>query len=103
MFTEFGSDAFNARTGKEDALMQAKMLERQWHDIYANTESIGGSRNAIGGFVFQWSDGWWKYKQEENLDVHDTNASWPNGGYPDFVEGFNNMNEEWFGINEKPP
>ena len=101
MFTEFGSDAFNARTGKEDALMQAKMLERQWHDIYANTESIGGSRNAIGGFVFQWSDGWWKYKQEENLDVHDTNASWPNGGYPDFVEGFNNMNEEWFGINAK--
>ena len=50
--------------------------------------------------MFQWSDGWWKYKQEENLDVR-TNASWPNGGYPDFVEGFNNMNEEWFGINAK--
>ena len=37
--------------------------------------------------------------QEENLDVHDTNASWPNGGYYfDHVEGQNNMNEEWFGI-----
>ena len=79
MFTEFGSDAFNARTGKEDALMQANMLERQWHDIYMNTEGVGGSRNAIGGFVFQWPDGWWKYKQEENLDIHDTNASWPTG------------------------
>ena len=40
-------------------------------------------------------------KQEENLDVHDTNASWLNGGYPDFVAGENNMNEEWFGIAAK--
>ncbi|HCH63461.1 MAG TPA: hypothetical protein DFR83_11690, partial [Deltaproteobacteria bacterium] len=42
-------------------------------------------------------------KQEENLDVHDPTASWPNGGYSeDFVEGGpNNMNEEWFGITAK--
>ena len=103
MFTEFGADAFNARTGEEDALMQAEMLHAQWSDIYENTRPVGGARNAIGGFVFQWSDGWWKYKQEENLDIHDTNASWPNGGYPDFVEGQNNMNEEWFGITAKGP
>lgn len=103
MFTEFGADAFNAAKGQEDALMQAEMLKQQWADIYKNTRQIGGARNAIGGFVFQWSDGWWKYKQEENLDVHDTNASWPNGGYPDFVDGQNNMNEEWFGIAAKGP
>ncbi|MDH3215705.1 MAG: glycosidase, partial [Candidatus Krumholzibacteria bacterium] len=58
--------------------------------------------NAIGGMIFQWTDGWWKYKQEERLDVHDTNASWPNGGYvEDYVEGDNNMNEEWWGITAK--
>jgi hypothetical protein len=40
----------------------------------------------------------------KNLDVHDTNASWSNGGYEfDFVEGQNNMNEEWFGICAKGP
>ena len=42
---------------------------------------------------------WWKFRQEERLDIHDTNASWPNGGYPDdYREGENNMNEEWWGV-----
>jgi hypothetical protein len=50
------------------------------------------------------SDGWWKYGQTKNLDIHDSNASWVNGGYSfDFVKGKNNMNEEWFGICAKGP
>jgi hypothetical protein len=52
--------------------------------------------------IFQWSDGWWKFGQDSRLDSHDTNASWPNGGYAeDFVSGENNMNEEWWGITAK--
>nr|MDJ0881520.1 hypothetical protein [Gammaproteobacteria bacterium] len=51
------------------------------------------------GFIFEWRDEWWKYKQTENLDIQDTTASWVNGAYKfDHVEGQNNMNEEWFGI-----
>ena len=54
--------------------------------------------------IFQWSDGWWKYMQDENLDVHDTTASWATNAYSeDFVEGQNNMNEEWWGITAKNP
>ena len=35
----------------------------------------------------------------KNLDIHDNNASWSNGGYQfDYKQGENNMNEEWFGI-----
>ena len=57
------------------------------------------SRNSIGGFTFQFSDGWWKFKQTKNLSIHDINSSWANGGYDiDHKEGANNMNEEWFGI-----
>lgn len=104
LYTEFGSDAYNARTGREDGLAQATYLHGQWQEIYEHTHGKGRSGTAIGGYVFQWSDGWWKYLQEENLDVHDTNANWPNAGYPhDYVEGQNNMNEEWFGITAKGP
>jgi beta-galactosidase len=99
MFAEFGADAWNAREMREDQRAQARYLIGQWEEIYEQSSGKGRAGNAIGGCIFQWSDGWWKYKQNENLDVHDTNASWPNGGYTeDFVQGRNNMNEEWWGI-----
>ena len=67
--------------------------------IASNAASIVFFSTAIGGLIFQWSDGWWKTGQTERLDQQDTTASWANGAYPfDFVEGQNNMNEEWFGI-----
>jgi hypothetical protein len=99
MFTEFGADAYDAKEGREDAGAQAEYLRKQWQEIYEQSWGKGLVGNAIGGFIFQWTDGWWKHKQDENLDIHDTTASWPNDAYPsDFVAGQNNMNEEWFGI-----
>ncbi|WP_350202320.1 glycoside hydrolase family 2 TIM barrel-domain containing protein [Gracilimonas sp.] len=104
LLTEFGSDAFNARTLQEAQGAQATYLFNNWKEIYKNAAGMGGSDNSLGGFTFQFSDGWWKYGQTENLDVHDNNASWSNGGYQfDFEEGENNMNEEWFGIMAKGP
>lgn len=98
-FTEFGSDAFNAITYKEDQNAQAGFLLENWKEIYQNSYGNGKAGNALGGFTFQFSDGWWKYAQTKNLDVHDTTASWSNGGYTfDYQKGDNNMNEEWFGI-----
>ena len=99
LFTEFGSDAFNAVSGQEDQFSQSVILRGNWQEIYANAAGMGKVGNSIGGFTFQFSDGWWKHGQTKNLDIHDTNASWSNGGYYfDYVEGKNNMNEEWFGI-----
>jgi len=104
LFTEFGSDAFNTITQAEDQLAQARYLVSNWKDIYAHAAGLGKTGLSIGGFTFQFSDGWWKYGQTTNLDEHDVNASWSNGGYLfDFVPGDNNMNEEWFGICAKGP
>ncbi|MDE2996507.1 MAG: hypothetical protein OXT73_07200 [Bacteroidota bacterium] len=104
MFTEFGSDAFHAVEQREDQLNQARFLKANWREIYENAAGMGGAGNSIGGLTFQWSDGWWKFGQETNLDVHDPNASWHNGGYAfDYVERQNNMNEEWFGVMAKGP
>ena len=104
LFTEFGSDAFNVLTNQEDQNSQAFYLKGNWKEIYENAAGMGKAGNSLGGFTFQFSDGWWKYGQTKNLDAHDNNASWSNGGYQkDFTEGENNMNEEWFGICAKGP
>lgn len=104
LFTEFGADAFNVRSNKEDQEMQAFYMVENWKEIYENSAGQGKSGNAIGGFTFQFSDGWWKYGQTKNLDVHDNNASWSNNGYYlDLEASNNNMNEEWFGVCAKGP
>ncbi|GGK14850.1 hypothetical protein GCM10007962_06360 [Yeosuana aromativorans] len=106
MFTEFGADAFNAIDNKEDQKMQAYYDLGNWKEIYENAAGIGKANNSIGGFTFQFSDGWWKYgfNDRKNADIHDNDASWSNGGYQiDYKAGENNMNEEWFGICAKGP
>ncbi|MEL6926342.1 MAG: glycoside hydrolase family 2 TIM barrel-domain containing protein, partial [Bacteroidota bacterium] len=104
MFTEFGADAFNAAENQEDQASQAYYMVGNWKEIYENAAGLGRTGNSIGGFTFQFSDGWWKYGQTKNLDVHDNNASWTNGGYDrDLADGENNMNEEWFGVCAKGP
>lgn len=104
IFTEFGADAFNAIDNAEDQKSQAYYMVNNWKEIYENAANLGKSGNSLGGFTFQFSDGWWKFGQTKNLDIHDSNASWSNGGYTsDFLQGQNNMNEEWFGVCAKGP
>ncbi len=106
LLTEFGADAFNTISAKEDQKSQAYYLLENWKEIYKNAAGLGGYENAIGGFTFQFSDGWWKYDfdNRKNVTLHDTSATWSNGGYPnDFLLGENNMNEEWFGVCAKGP
>ena len=104
MLTEFGADAFNAKTNMEDQVCQAYYFHGNWKEIYGYAAGMGTTENSIGGFSFQFSDGWWKTGQTVELDIHNTEASWTNGGYQcDYVEGENNMNEEWFGVAAKGP
>ncbi len=106
LFTEFGADAYNTLTKAEDQLAQASYMVANWKEIYQQAASKGRVGNSIGGFTFQFSDGWWKYGFDFRINehIHDDNASWENGGYQnDFIKGQNNMNEEWFGICAKGP
>ena len=106
VFTEFGADAFNALSNTEDQKSQAYYMVGNWKEIYENAAGLGKANNSLGGFTFQFSDGWWKFgfDDRKNADQHDSNASWYNGGYEFDVDGTeNNMNEEWFGICAKGP
>ena len=103
-FFEFGSDAFNAREFREDQEAQALILKDQWQEMYNKSWGKGEEGNSIGAFIFEWRDEWWKYLQIEQLDIQNNNASWSNQAYMfDWVEGRNNMNEEWFGITALGP
>ncbi len=64
LFTEFGSDAYNSKDNKEDQNDQAEVLKEQWKEVYKQSYNKGLFNNCIGGFTFQWADGWWKYLQE---------------------------------------
>ena len=106
LFTEFGADAYNAIKNAEDQEMQAYYMVGNWKEIYENAAGLGKANNSLGGFTFQFSDGWWKFgfDKREKADQHDNNASWANGGYAkDLAPGENNMNEEWFGVCAKGP
>ncbi|MDG5765993.1 glycoside hydrolase family 2 TIM barrel-domain containing protein [Balneolales bacterium ANBcel1] len=104
LLTEFGADAYNAKTEEEDQLCQAYYVHGNWQEVYEYAAGMGKTGNSVGGFTFQFSDGWWKHGQTYDLDVHNTEATWANAAYEcDYVEGENNMNEEWFGVMAKGP
>ena len=107
MFTEFGSDAFNAIEYQEDQKMQAYYMVNNWKEIYENAAGLGKANNSIGGFTFQFSDGWWKagFDDRKDADTQQTESTWNAGGYTidQAYPGANNMNEEWFGICAKGP
>jgi hypothetical protein len=84
--------------------MQAYYMVENWNEIYSNAAGLGKAQNSLGGFTFQWADGWWKDGQTKDLDIHNTRGIWTSGGYTlDTENGSKNMNEEWFGICAKGP
>ncbi|UJP66334.1 hypothetical protein IPZ59_06890 [Mongoliitalea daihaiensis] len=99
LLTELGADAYHAINNEEDQESQAMYLLANWKEMYENAAGLGKAGNSLGGFTFQFSDGWWKVGQTKDLSKHNTESTWSNGGYfHDYMEGQNNMNEEWFGI-----
>lgn len=103
ILSEFGCDSYDAYKQKEDQEIQAKFLIAQWKNIYQNTTLSNNQKgNVLGGFIFEWTDEWWKHNEacQESWWVHNTEASWSEGSYYFDIKAENNlnMNEEWFGI-----
>jgi len=97
---EFGCDRFNAHTTEEAEDYQALFLKSQWLEIEKNAAGGEGEGNSLGGFIFEWTDEWWKHNEQYpgDWDVQNTEGTWSNGSYYFDAEADNNMNEEWWGI-----
>ena len=102
VITEFGCDRYNAFIKEEDEGIQAEFIEAQWDEIEKNVYGGGGNGNCLGGFVFEWTDEWWKFNEEDDTmwGVHNTSASWSNGAYYFDIKAPQNLNinEEWWGV-----
>ena len=102
LITEFGCDRYNAFLEKEDQAMQAEFIEAELKEIQKNTFTGNGVGNSIGCFVFEWTDEWWKFKEDEadRWGIHDTIATWSNGAYYFDIKAPQNLNinEEWWGM-----
>lgn len=91
LITEYGCDAWNSKTHKEDEMAQAKYHQGNWEDIQLNLGEGNGTGNAIGGIVFEYLDEWWK-SPSGPWDVHDDTEDSPMA----FPDGWSS--EEYLGI-----
>ena len=98
LLMETGCDAYHAVEKREEQSSQAKVIHRNWVDLYRNTAGNGGSDNCIGGLQFEWADEWWKLGQQHELNIHNTAGSWHHASYSHDAAAEQNMNEEWFGV-----
>ncbi len=103
VLSEFGADSYDAYKQVEAQEIQSEFIISQWQDIYKNTTLSGNEYgNVLGGFIFSWTDEWWKFNEAcpQSWLIQNTEASWSEGAYYYDIEaeGNLNMNEEWFGI-----
>ncbi|NQT22357.1 MAG: hypothetical protein HQ579_02845 [Candidatus Omnitrophica bacterium] len=100
VFIEFGCDRYDALSKKEAEDWQAFFLKLQWMEIVQNESTKTGAGNSLGGFIFEWSDEWWKHNPNyrPGWNKHDREANWSNTAYYFDAKAKNNMNEEWFGM-----
>ncbi|CAE8599513.1 unnamed protein product [Polarella glacialis] len=90
-FGEYGADAWNALTNREDQDAQALATRVLTETIVQHSSVNGGS--LLGGFVFELTDEWWK-DGHGSVTNHDVGGAAPGGGpYPDLT-----FNEEWWGL-----
>jgi hypothetical protein len=90
LVTEFGCDAYDINTNKEDQVGQRTCEYYQWKDLSKNLSADDSAKTSIGGCVFAFSDEWWKVSG--TVGTHDA-GGWATNNCPD-----GHASEEWWGI-----
>lgn len=89
MITEYGAPAYaKGYSLLEAEEFQAVYHQAAWQDMLNNSCGVGAG-NALGGFIFQWMDEWWKAYEPF---YHDRKGLFAGP----FLDGF--MHEEWLGL-----
>jgi beta-glucuronidase len=89
MITEYGAPSYaKGYTIAEAEDFQAEYHKYCWENIYYNSCGYGEG-NALGGFIFEWIDEWWKAYEPS---IHDKEGLFSGP----FLDGY--MHEEWLGL-----
>jgi hypothetical protein len=95
---EFGTDTFRSfdtnhpPPGFVDQTMQTQWDLSEWGHLSNNLSANDPANVAVGGFVFEWNDEWWKVAPSGQQDTDGCGPPDCNG-HPDHF-----ANEEYFGI-----
>jgi len=89
MITEYGTSSYSRGYSQEESEnYQAQYHKDCWRDILCNSSGFSAG-NALGGFVFEWIDEWWKAYEPAYHDKKGVAAG-------PFLDGY--YHEEWFGV-----
>lgn len=86
---EFGIDAFNSTTQREDQSTHAQWTGQLWDEIARNLSATDPNKVALGGSVMAFNDEWWKTGNPYQQDT----GGWNPIAFPDKA-----ASEEWWGI-----
>ncbi len=91
---EYGADAWNDITDKEDLTSQALATQTLTQILMDNSVVDNEDGICSGGTIFEWADEWWKDDTGAGPSTHDNGGIAPGGGpYPDQT-----FNEEYWGV-----
>ena len=89
MITEYGTSSYAKGYSQEESEnYQARYHKDCWTNILCNSSGFGAG-NALGSFVFEWLDEWWKAYEPAYHDKKGVAAG-------PFLDGY--YHEEWFGL-----
>ncbi len=97
-----GADRFNNLTIAEAEADQAKLIGNQWSQVLQNSSLQQADGHAIGAFVYEWTDQWWRANHESpaSWSIQDTDAQSVQRSFEYDYESnsVNNVNDEWWGL-----
>jgi hypothetical protein len=88
--SEYGADAFDSRSGREDGDAQAAALRQQTTEIRGQLSARNPALPCLGGTPFEWNDEWWK---SGSAAAQDRGGFANRGVAPDSF-----ANEDWWGV-----
>ncbi|MBL8023295.1 MAG: hypothetical protein JNK54_03285 [Elusimicrobia bacterium] len=94
LLTEMGAGPAPVEEGVLDETAQSVIHANAWQDIYSHSRDQRSPANALGGFVFEWTDNWWYNGSPHQQGVDSSPSPW-NEEYMGLASQGDGKNSPW--------